>query len=268
VFTDGSSWGGTTRGGGAAVVCRGSIEDPIFVESKIIRGAQHTSSYEAEVAAIWMALDCLIARGECGRFLVCSDSRAALASVGSCCFSRNSGKTSLRMREKVSHLGSFTFQWIPSHCGIRGNEWADAAAKSASGLSDDRSAPAPIELSSAKAYIRRTLVDPPPIHASTREVYVARPPASSSRREAVILAQLRSGHSPILQWYQGLIKPNTTKTCPRCGEGEENLKHFLQDCPATLGLRLFEFGDGRPPLSVLTEDVGTVVSYLRQLRLL
>ena len=265
VFTDGSAEGGVACAGSAAVICRGDFELPTYVSNLIQRGPPHTSSYEAELAALSMAVLYLARLDEDGRFLICSDSRAALATMGSLSFGRSSGTASLWLRQQAAQ-GSYTFQWVPGHCGLLGNEMADAYAKQAARLVGRN--PAPVSLSSAKAYIRRTLVDPPPEHARTREVYVARPPVPSTRKEAVILAQLRSGHSPVLQSYLHRIGVAQTPMCPRCNEAEEDLKHFLQDCPATLGLRILEFGSGRPPLSVLTEDCGTVASYLRQLRLL
>lgn len=94
----------------------------------------------------------------------------------------------------------------------------------------------PVSLSSAKTYMRRTLVDPPPEHARTREVYVTRPPVPSTRKEAVILAQLRRGLSPVTQSSLHRIGVAQTPMFPRCNVAEEDLKHFLQDYPATLGL--------------------------------
>jgi hypothetical protein len=51
----------------------------------------------------------------------------------------------------------------------------------------------------------------------------------ASRREEVLLAQLRGGHSLLLGETRKRVQ-GTDCTCPCCGE-EEDLEHILRACP-------------------------------------
>ncbi len=65
--------------------------------------------------------------------------------------------------------GKTTLLWIPGHHGIAGSEKADACAKQVAAITND--APHPVSFATASALIRRTLIDPPPSHCRTKEVY-------------------------------------------------------------------------------------------------
>ena len=87
---------------------------------------------------------------------------------------------------------------MPGHCGIPWNELADQKAKEASSL---KTSPGrPISLSSAVMCIKHTILDLPVQHAQTAAVYTDHSESRdqcevTSRREATLLAQLRSGYS-------------------------------------------------------------------------
>jgi len=55
----------------------------------------------------------------------------------------------------------------------------------------------------------------------------------SSRKDAIILAQLRSGHSNLLRAYRHVIDPLVDPTCPKCVEGQHTLEHWLTECPCS-----------------------------------
>ena len=67
-------------------------------------------------------------------------------------------------------------QWVPGHCGLIGNEWADVAAGEAVTtvipLQDHQQA---ITYNTAKVLIGRELVDPPTTHERTKAVFDPRP---------------------------------------------------------------------------------------------
>ena len=272
IFTDGSAAGGTSDGGYAAVICRGSLASLEVIDCVGGRGAKLTSSFDAEVSALMAAVEWLCGNvvGR-GKYLICSDSRAALTTLQSGAVGSSSDVARLRMRLQ-DVPGVVCFQWVPGHCGLEGNELADQAANEARRLPGPR---APISYSSAKAYIRRAVRDAPPSHQRTLEIYGDRRPpfpsatlGSNPRRLSTLLAQLRGGHSCVLAAYRHRVDAAPSPTCPKCGEAPEDLEHWLQSCPATLGIRARIFGRVDPPLSVLTTDVDVVASYLRGLRLL
>ncbi len=65
--------------------------------------------------------------------------------------------------------GETTLLWIPGHHGIGGNEEANVCAKQAAAITGG--APRPAPFAAARAIIRRALMDPPPSHCRTKEVY-------------------------------------------------------------------------------------------------
>jgi ribonuclease HI len=269
IFTDGSVEGGMENGGCAAVVCRGTMSTLQLVDVVGRRGARFSSSFDAEVSAIRVAVEWLIRHGGPSRSLICSDSRAVLEALRPG-YRGTSGSLAV-LRDRLQQVpGALFLQWVPAHCGLVGNEIADGAAKAA------RSAPGPREpvtYASAKARIRRGIGDGPPAHHRTREIYGdRRPPFPGQSRDvprkmSTTLARLRSGHALCLAEYRHRVGKADSPLCPKCKEAPENLVHWLQQCPATLALRHSCFGDGGPPLSVLTMGGPAVASYLRGLRL-
>nr|CAH7735220.1 unnamed protein product [Callosobruchus chinensis] len=98
--------------------------------------------------------------------------------------------------------------WIPSHCGIQGNERADRSAKAAANSDyPDEGIPNP----------SRDLV-----------IESLRYPKELTRREQVILCRLRIGHTNLT--HSHLLTRGTTPRCTNCDE-ILTVKHFLSECP-------------------------------------
>ncbi len=55
--------------------------------------------------------------------------------------------------------------------------------------------------------------------------------ATSNRADAVPLARLRAGHTPLLKAYAHLLDPAADPTCPLCKKEPQTLEHWLQRCP-------------------------------------
>ena len=73
----------------------------------------------------------------------------------------------------------------------------------------------------------------------------------SNRRDACLLAQLRSGHCKQLAHYANRIDEKTSPTCRRCNEEPETVEHWLK-CPATVMKRQQHFGRDNVDLGILS----------------
>ena len=82
-----------------------------------------------------------------------------------------------------------------------------------------------------------------------------------TRKEAVLLAQLRSGHCRRFAAFLKVVDDTADTTCPQCGREPETLEHWLQKCAASAARRIAEFGVATPLLSVLVENPGAVLAY-------
>ena len=268
IYTDGSAEGGVQFGGSAAVVTIGSTDHPEPTVALRSGGNVYTSSFEMEMKALELAAEWLGVNLRGGKALICSDSLSSLMALDK--GSPTNPSTALLRQLLQSVRGDVSMQWVPGHCGLPGNELADQEARAAA--VDPNSwgdGAGKITMSAAKGVIRRNIHDPPIQHDRTRLVYTMKPgSAGEGRKTDVTLSQLRSGHSKLLASYRARINQEETSCCPRCGEGDEDLDHFIRSCPATSGARLTAFGGVQPELDVLTEDVVAVARYLRLLRLL
>ena len=74
-----------------------------------------------------------------------------------------------------------------------------------------------------------------------------------SRKDAALLAQLRSGHCLKLAHYQNRIDPTKSPTCPRCLLEDETVKHWI-NCPALTQKRLNSYGRIDVDLGALTKE--------------
>lgn len=269
IYTDGSAVEGTSLGGFAAVCTTGPASAPLRVWSGARKGGLHTSSFEMEAKALGLAVDYVGSRELVGQVLICSDSKSVLSALVGTKPSLHQELISLRTR--LDDLQAcVSFQWIPGHCGIPGNEMADQLANSVSG-GDCSGRPSDMTYSSALALIRRKVKDPAPSHRLARQVYgCGRRRSGLPRHVEVLLAQLRSGHCRKLRAYRAIVDPSCDPICPRCrepdgsGVGEpETLEHWLQECPALNSARLRAFGTVCPNLSVLCSDPVAAASFAR-----
>jgi hypothetical protein len=162
--------------------------------------------------------------------------------------------------------GCVCFQWVPAHCGLLGNERADEEARKAADLGpDDGAQRGRISFQVVKRLIRSQVKDGPPNHARTLRVYCDgpfRPLQGASRREEVLLAQLRGGRSLLLGETRKRVQ-GADSTCPHCGE-EEDLEHVLRACPELESPRRRNFVQVPPPLSTMSADQVEVARFFRE----
>jgi len=248
IFTDGSAEAGYKFGGSAAVVH--IHDDPPRTEIISRKGAAFTSSFEEEVQALisaaqWIKDNCVAS----SRPLIITDSQ----SVCSALVGHNSSVDSLRS-SLATCTATIRIQWVPSHCGITGNEEADAAANSARLLPGARR---PISMRGILPVIKKNIVDPPtrPEYACLDEIYSCyskeRESQISSRWDQTYLARLRGTHHWDLRTQLNRVDESYSALCPRCGLADDTTPHLLT-CVGTMAARQELFGYVEVPLSALT----------------
>ena len=242
IYTDGSASSGTTDGGAGVVVTSGDPEDPQITQTIMVKGAPRTSSYEEEVCAMNTALDFICNNYQEGQVTICTDSLALCQALLS--LNKDVDPT---LRRISQCLPSIVIQWVPAHFGVPGNEAADQAAKDATTIDD---ACRPVSFASECARIRQAVKDPAPtepgdikIHKIYSTYSRARDEAEvTTRKDQIDIARLRARTHPALQAYQKKIDAQADATCPRCGLDEEDLEHWLIDCPAMSFRKMKLFG--------------------------
>jgi len=75
-----------------------------------------------------------------------------------------------------------------------------------------------------------------------------------SRKDAMFLAQVRSGHCLSFKAYHHLLNSAVDPICPRCGKGPHTLKHWFMECAGTKSTRRDICGEVSPSLEVLTDQ--------------
>ena len=165
--------------------------------------------------------------------------------------------------------------WIPGHADIAGNEQADQAANTGRALPQET---ARIDLPSAKVAIRgvcwkkwsgtyHTTVPPEHTHRRATDGRCLKYESEWSRRDQVLLHQLRADRCPLLQatlarWN----RPDTDGLCPECGVPEDT-DHVVCDCPKYQAARSALLGHTLT-LTVLQSDPDAVLKFMRRTGLL
>ena len=130
----------------------------------------------------------------------------------------------------LSSRTNLALQWLPSHCGVHGNEEADRLSKEGS-MQDQ--ADHPVSYREAKTLIKGCF------HSSwkTRLNVSTETDAITclNRKQQVIIFRLRTGHCRLLSHLYKL-KISHTDECP-CGTGTQTPEHILQMCPTYDHLR-------------------------------
>ena len=124
--------------------------------------------------------------------------------------------------------------WVPSHCGLIGNDWADKAVADGAKL-DQAGVVCHYDVTKSRivgAQRKRSIE-----HERSRKVYAGggiqwEKERDWSRQEAISYRRFRMGHSLELGAYRKRIGLQEVGTCRRCGEEEEDFEHVLLHCPA------------------------------------
>ncbi len=87
--------------------------------------------------------------------------------------------------------------------------------------------------------------------------------ATSNRADAILLARLRAGHTPLLKAYANLVDPSADPLCPLCKEEPQTIEHWLRRCPRLDATRQNIYGSFSLPVKVLTTDPERVLALAR-----
>ena len=260
VWSDGSAEAGVTNGGGGALIL------PPGGERREVRvpAGRLCSSTRAELAALLAALEVVpeLPRCEGLPVVACLDSKAALMLLAGGAAAQTSAMgarlwTQLRRLEATGR--TVHLQWVPAHCGLPGNEEADALAKEAAGL-DQQETPVDVRtLTRAVARSARKSWQAALPRGWYRAIMAVRAPAPVSvdtRETAVDIHQLRSGHWGRSEQYLHRIGRRPTERCLQCsdtdcpagrclvcGEAADTPAHVLLRCPCLYGPRLRMLGN-------------------------
>ena len=176
------------------------------------------TNYKAEVEALILAAETIHSRaGPNIQVVFLSDALSVLQAF-------NSSQLP-QLERALGRLCSLrtVLQWVPSHCGIRGNEQADKLAKAAA---REEQPDHPVTFEERKSTIKA----------------LYRPPSKSddyhllSREDQVTILRLRTGHNRLRRHLHRKMKAVPSPLCP-CGEAEQDSTHVLQDCRALQQLR-------------------------------
>ncbi|XP_060577697.1 uncharacterized protein LOC132734852 [Ruditapes philippinarum] len=208
VYTDGSATRAVKDGGGGIHITYPSGQKT----AHYIATGKHCSNYRAETEALMKAVF-LIENSpeEITSVVFLTDARSVLEAL------QNNNVPELA--QAVNKLGSscnVALQWIPSHCGVPGNEEADKLARLGAQLEQ----PDNQVIYKEKATI---------IKALTKTRQEADAYHMLNRPEQVVMVRLRSGHNRLNAHMCRKYKLVPSPICP-CGEEDQTTEHILQRC--------------------------------------
>ena len=259
--------------GSAAIICSShSVEAPQVLSRLTSSSTDQVTPLDAEVAAISLAMSWLQDQDCDPSCAILCDSKSVVEAVSKARLSSQEQSPAINsVRRFLSDHPQVILQLVRGHSGLPGNEAAHqaafTAAKDLMTNCNTTAGSTPVTYSAIKHYINSTIHDPPPQHARTASVYshdTFHTDTSLSRRDQVLLAQLRSGHCHKLAAYHNVIDPTADPSCQRCSLASHTLEHWLQECPATASKRFQILGEVDPPLSILVTDQQEVILFARE----
>ena len=234
IFTDGSAEEAVRNGGGGVYM---KFPDGRR-SSHIVTTGKYSSNFRAEACALLKAATELNnPETATERTIILSDCRSLLESLQS---SRDQSALLVKLRQELAALNSKTqlvVQWIPSHCGVHGNEEADKLSKQGSNQTQPEN---PVSYAEAKTLLKNCF------YKSWKERHGISTQNDGlnnlNRKQQVTIFRLRTGHNRLLSHLYKL-KITHTDECP-CGTAPQTPEHILQTCPLFAELRQATWPEG------------------------
>lgn len=208
------------------------------------RSDNKATVFTLEAMAIWNSLE-IIENSRWSNSTIFSDSHNVLMTLDNIFHPKKSSQIIILLKnklEKMYNKGQFVkLIWIPSHCGIIGNELADFYAKRASNQGIDTQLKIPSDLNLhwknylfsefnnwcvQSSYSKDTLYFELYFQIKKRPWFWY---YNIPRKAVVCINRIRSGHTSL---RESLYKFNIVDDpfCPDC-ESIENINHILWQCP-------------------------------------
>ncbi|XP_055604733.1 uncharacterized protein LOC129752967 [Uranotaenia lowii] len=231
--------------------------------------------FTAESEAIKEALSWVVEQQVPQAYLICTDSMSAVTNLEKCKIKSKWKDCVQMLLNQIADLGAeVVFCWIPSHIGIPGNEKADTEAKKALELPEDTEQS--VDFSEVRKIIKLQITKRWQLQWHTnlnnklREVKNTLLPFKAAflgnRRDDVILARLRIGHTQLTHGY--LLDKIDRPLCSRCNE-PMTVKHIIVNCDQLDEHRTNHGipGNLREALADDTEMAQKVIEYLKTINL-
>ncbi|XP_077589443.1 uncharacterized protein LOC144207684 [Stigmatopora nigra] len=241
IYTDGSTLSSNENGGAGIIFTTSPPEDPRILRTVSIPAGRWCSSHRAELKAVAFALEDEARDKNLRTIRVVQDSKAVLTRIENCNptipLASSEEKTILESLQKCHRNNcKVTFSWCQSHCGVKGNELADDAAKVETKENQnnvgilDTTAKAAIWRFTRREFVTKPLLRA--IYGERGEQLNRVEERRLSRKDQVTVSRLRSGHHPDLRYWQNLINSEESTQCRGCEMGQETAEHVLLECPA------------------------------------
>ena len=213
------------------------------------------SSFTAEAFALkqglaWCTSHLLICKFQSVLFLTDSQSALSILSSAPSYLLPESFWNVWSLASSLSNNTTLSFQWVPGHAGLAGNEKADLLAKTGAFLPTD-AIPCPLppvvaEFRYSQYHNWRRHICHSHLNFQVPKVFLGELLLSHPIR--CELSRLRChGHSLLLSSYLHRTSRKEISACSACGHPLQDLNHLL-DCPASKPLRKSIFGSS---LSIL-----------------
>ena len=234
IYTDGSAEEAIRNGGGGVYM---KFPDGTRA-SHIVTTGKYSTNFRAEACALLKAAKELNTPETAPeKTVILSDCKSLLQSLQSC---KDQSKLMGDLRKELAALNSRTqlvIQWIPSHCGVFGNEEADKLSKQGSKQTQTEH---PVSYAEAKTLLKNCFYKS---WKESRGVTTERDGLNNlTRKQQVTIFRLRTGHCRLLSHLYKL-KISHTDEC-QCGTAPQTPEHLLQNCPLFGELRQATWPEG------------------------